>query len=135
MNGSTAAGLVAEEVGVSRNELGRLWMRGELSEAERVAGERYLALHADYERALNSPIGSHRASLGGDDGDQVTDEYIEWAIGAVMRWDVFKIDSRVLQMVVIEDRHVGGNLRILRLRLSALAKRFGIETAAKVMTR
>ncbi len=108
-------------------ELGRLWLRGLITEAMRRGGELYLEVYENMLRAIKAPVGLRKATEGGSDGDTASLTYIEWAVGAVAKWNAFRLRGwPCLQAVVIEDQPVGSMLHELRFALTILAKRFGV---------
>lgn len=116
-------------------ELGRLWLSGRITTDQREAGERWLELHDEMLRAIKAPVGLRKTNLSGDGGDLTTDEYIEWAIGAVAKWKVFEMKGwPCLPHVVIADQPAGEMLDELRMALTILAKRFGIVAQLAVAT-
>lgn len=113
-------------------ELGRLWLLRQISEPEREAGERYLELYEEHLRAIKAPVGLRKSTAGGSSSDEASLDYVDWVIGAVAKWKVFRTNSIALQLVVIEDQPVGGMLVLVELRLALqnLAERFGLAAVA-----
>ena len=70
--------------------LGRMWLKKAISEAEREAGERLVEWHGKAQAAIMSPDSLVRKTGGGSSGEEVGEDYIEWAIKAVSRWSVAK---------------------------------------------
>jgi hypothetical protein len=109
--------------------LGRLCLAGDITEAQYDAGKRYHDLHDEMLRAIAAPVGLRKLTAGAN-GELIAPDYVEWAIAAVARWKVFELRGwPVLREVVIEDKPASsGMLAELRVALSILAKKFGVES-------
>lgn len=123
--------------------LGRLWLRTshlkdddplKITTPMREAGERYLELRNAALRAIKAPIGLAKSGDAGTGGDLVTEDYIEWAIAAVARYEVAKawLGNQVglVESVIIDDRECQPyEVPLLADTLTYLAQRMGIILA------
>jgi hypothetical protein len=114
--------------------LGRLWLAGEIGDRLLEAGERYLEIHLEAMRAIKAPIGLAVSNAAGAAGDQISEDYVVWAIGAVSRYQVMRAALEatgacpVVHAVVFEDASVSAaNLPTLTAGLQILARKLGLE--------
>jgi len=110
--------------------LGRLWLRKAISQAQKAAGDKYLAKHNAAMRAIKAPAGLQVTNKAGDGGEIVTQEYIAWAIGVVGEYETLKAalrdiraDATVDLVVVYDDEPPDSMLPALRDGLDLLAAR------------
>jgi len=89
--------------------LGRLWLNQQLTERQRMAGEKYRELYDAHIRATQAPDSLAVSGRLGSGGDQISDEYIEWAVKAEAAYDVHRLalidnsTEQTVRRVVIED--------------------------------
>ena len=78
--------------------LGRLYLAKLISYAEKEAGIRFGEIHAKAKRALQAPDTLARGGGGSaaSTGDLVSEDYIDWAMKAVAKWEVAKIWMRAI---------------------------------------
>lgn len=114
--------------------LGRLWLVGEIGDRLLEAGERYLEIHREAMRAIKAPIGLAVSNSTGTVSDQISDDYVVWAMSAASRYQVMRAAleaagvCRVVHAVVIEDASVSAaNLQRLTAGLRILARTSGLE--------
>jgi hypothetical protein len=114
--------------------LGRLWLAGEIGDRLLEAGERYLEIYREAMRAIKAPTGLAVSSAAGGAGDQVSEDYVVWAMSAVSRYRVMRVAleaagaCRVVHAVVCEDAPVStANLERLTAGLKILAGKLGLE--------
>lgn len=118
--------------------LGRLFLTNKISEFERRAGETFRDWHGAAMKALKAPDALAKGGGKSADGDLVSDDYVEWAMRAVARWEVAKdwlmqanrySQAEVLRVCI--DQTPARSMTLLSYGLSYLAKRMGIGEQVK----
>lgn len=114
--------------------LGRLWLAGAIGASLREAGERYLEIHDEAMRALKAPTGLSVSGTRGSAGDEVSEDYVAWAISAVAQYRILRAAleaagaARIVHAVVVEDAPVPAASRpMLVTGLKILAGKLGLE--------
>lgn len=113
--------------------LGRLWLACEIDDRLLEAGERYLDIQREAMRAIKAPTGL-AVSARGAAGDQISDDYVVWAVSAVTRYEIMRAALEaasacgVVNAVVVEDTPVDAADRpTLVAGLRALARKLGLD--------
>lgn len=116
--------------------LGLLWLQRKLSEPLREAGERIAEYHAEMIKATQAPDSLASGGNGGG-GDLASEGYIDWAVGAVLNWELAKnwLLSRhalnTFERIVLGRVYpTTGELSQLRDGLAYCASRMGLDRAA-----
>jgi hypothetical protein len=115
--------------------VGRLWLSGAITNAEREAGDRYRELHDKAMKAIKAPVGLAVGGTPGSGGDLVTDEYIDWAIKATAHYRTIQdalqdISCRhAIERLVISDEDCpsAAAASVVRVGLSMLVNKLGIS--------
>ena len=115
--------------------VGRLWLSGAITTAEREAGDRYRELHDRAMKAIKAPVGLAVGAGPSSDGDLVTDEYIDWAIKATAHWRTLQdalqdISCRhAIERLIVSDEDCpsAAAASVVRVGLSMLVNKFGIS--------
>lgn len=110
--------------------VGRLWLRKAITRAQMDAADRYFEKHRAYDRARKAPIGLAAGNQAGHDGELVTDDYIDWAIGIVGEVETLiyalkdiNAEATVHWVVILGNDPPEFMLPALREGLDCLAKR------------
>lgn len=67
--------------------IGELAMKEKLTEAQYQAIIQFVSLRNDFQRAIKAPSSMADNKAPGSSGDLVTDNYVEWAKGAIKRYN------------------------------------------------
>ena len=126
IHGLTPALAVDQKAG---SVLGRMCLAGDITEAQYEAGMRFYKAHAEMLRATLGPRGLETVEPAAS-GDSVSDDYIEWAMGAVGRHRSAKDRLSLpewfaVQCVVLEDR-VPLSYMPVTVALTVLATGYGL---------